>query len=241
MALVNDTVRYKLKYVGGSNESTVLYIHIKDGTNDLTFYNESITDIESRVFEAGADTLNVIIESVLLFMPVFISQLSINSVEGHLSTYKKTYVNWVEGSPDNFSFGKYFGESPVFNVRLGGMFHVLEGDYHTLNGIYKDMVNIRSWDKLIFRDYKNGRDGTGKNIIGLKETFMNNDALLEIVPGTLQYLPYVESIRRCWANDVNISELRDGTFTMNAYLRDAYEAFLNTRITVIPPRLITIG
>lgn len=240
MALVNDSVRYKLKYVGGSNESTILYIHIKDGTNDLTFYNESITDIESRVFEAGADTLNVVIESVLLFMPVFISQLSINSVEGHLSTYRKTYVNWVEGSPDNFSFGKYFGESPVFNVRLGGVFHVLDNGYHTLNGIYKDMTKIRSWDKLIFRDYKNGRDGTGSSILGLKETFMNNHSLVEIIPGTLQYLQYIESIRRCWANDGNIPELKDGTFTMNAYLRDAYEAFLNTRITKIPPRLIAI-
>lgn len=240
MALVNDSVRYKLKYVGGAPLNSVKYIHIKDGTNDMTFYDEPVSYIESMTFEAGRDSLNVIIESIALFMPIFVSQITMNSVTGHLSTHRDTYVNYSEGSADNFSFGTYFGETPVFNVRLGGVFHVKDGTYHTFNQLFKDMRNIPVWDKLLFIDYKGGRDAKS-NIVGMKETFMNNTSLTDIVPGTLQYLPYLESIRRCWYNDTSLTALKDGVFSLNANLLDTYEAFANTNITSLPPRFIAIG
>ncbi len=241
MALANDTVRYKLKYVGGAPITNVRYIHIKDGTNDLTFFDQTVADIEGRTFVAGASTLNVVIESVPLFVPIFVSQITMNSVTGHLSTHRDNYVKYVEGSSSNFSFGTYFGESPVFNVRLGGQFHVKDGEFHTFNALYKGMRNITSWSKTLFIDYYKGTTDGTTPIVGLKETFMDNSSLIEIVPGMLQYIPAIQSIRRCWANNTSLAEVKDGVFSTSPDLVDGYEAFMNTKVSKLPPRFIAIG
>lgn len=226
-------VTYKLKYVGGPTIDSVRYLHVKDNLNDYYFYDETIDEIESYIFTSDGAVQDIVIESVPLFAVIFTSEKDINSVNGHLSTFRD---NWVK---NGFSFGTYYGESPVFNVRLGGTFHSRDNNFHTLNYIFSDFPKISTWSKTIFRDYVDGTDGTSE-IVGLKCTFKNNTILSELPVGQLQYLPYLESIRECWMN-TNISELKSGVFGYQTNMMDTYGAFENTPMGTIPSRLIAIG
>lgn len=230
-----NPLRYRLKYVGGPAIESVRYLHVKDGTNDRTFWTETVAEIEAITFESNGSPQDIIIESVPLFVAEIITNPTISSVTGHLSTHRDNWVNWNS----HFSFGDYYGSTPVFNVRLGGQFHVRDGNFHTLNGIYRGFRNINTWDKNTFRDYLKGTDGD-QPIVGLKETFKDNTSLNDIQVGTLQFLPYIESIYQCWMN-TNITEIKSGVFAYQTNIMETEGAFENTPISTLPSRLIAIG
>ena len=230
-----NPLKYRLKYVGGPTIESVRYLHVKDGVNDRTFYTETVAEIEAMTFTSNGNAQDIVIESVPLFVAEIITNPTINSVTGHLSTHRDNWVDWKS----HFSFGDYYGSTPIFNVRLGGQFHVRDGNYHTLNGIYRGLRNVKSWDKGLFKDYFNGTDGD-QNIVGLKETFKDNTALTDLQVGLLQFLPHLESIYQCWMN-TGITELRSGVFAYQNKIAETEGAFENTPITSIPARLIAIG
>lgn len=233
--MASNPLRYRLKYVGGPEIESVRYLRIKDGTNDRTFWTETVSEIEAMTFESNGSPQDIVIQSVPLFVVELITNPTINSVEGHLSTHRDNWVDWRS----HFSFGDYYGSTPVFNVRLGGQFHVRDGEFHTLNGIYRGFTKISKWDKFLFKDYLKGTDGD-QPIVGLVETFKDNRVLNTIETGMMQYIPHVESIRECWMN-TNVSSLTTGTFAYQSNLRDTYSAFENTPINNIVSRVVVVG
>lgn len=238
--MTTNPIRYRLKYVGGPQISTVRFLHVKDSTNDRYFYDETVAEVEAITFETTGSAQDIVIESLPLFVVQFVTNPTINSVRGQLSTHKDNWVDWKT----HFSFGDYYGKSPIFDVRLGGVFHVKDGNFATLNGIYRGFTNITNWDKLIFRDYKDGSILNEINhsvpIVGLVETFKDNTKLNDILVGTLQYLPHIESIRMCWMNTA-LNDLKTGVFAYQNKLMDIYQAFNGTNIDNLPPRVIAIG
>lgn len=228
--------KYKLKYVGGPVLDKVRYLHVKDSNNDRYFYNESISTVESTIFECN-NTNSIVIESVPLFTVVILeNSATIQEVTGHLSTHRDNWVDWSS----RFSFGQYYSDAKVFNIKLGGQFYVKDGEFYTLNGLFKGMKHITQYDKFLFKDYIGGTvDGTNP-IVGLIETFADNTSLSSIDPGMMQYLPRVESIRMTWMN-TSISAIHPSTFTSNNSIRDTYKAFANTKIPKLDSNIIAIN
>ena len=77
-----NPLKYRLKYVGGPTIESVRYLHIKDGTNDRTFYTETVAEIEAMTFISNGNAQDIVIESVPLFVAEIITNPTINSVTG---------------------------------------------------------------------------------------------------------------------------------------------------------------
>ena len=227
---------FNLKYVGAPAISTARYIELRIGDNIQKWYGDNLNSILSKDFTIPSNVNRLSIYSVPLILPLTkTNPYTVTSVTGHLSTHRDNYVNWS----DKFNFGTYFADATTFDVKLGGQFYVLDGEFHTLNGIFKGMRNITTYSRTLFREYVNGTDGY-KPIVGLIETFADNTSLNDIDPGMLQYIPYVESIRRTWYN-TGLEEIREGVFASSNNIRDAYQAFGNTKVSKLPSTLIAIG
>ena len=233
--MATTPLRYRLKYVGGPTISSVRYLHVKDGTNDRFFYDETVAEVEAIVFESDGNVQDIVIESVPLFVVQVVTNPDITSVTGHLSTHRDNWIDWKS----KFSFGDYYGSSPIFNVRLGGQFHVRDGNFHTLNGIYKGFRNVKSWNRDMFKDYIGGTDGDAP-IVATVSTFEDNSAVTFVDQGLLRFFPYLESVRRCWANNTSLSTAGDTLFAHSAYLRDYTEAFLNCPIAPLSSRFVPL-
>lgn len=226
----------KMKFVGDSSITQARYVYVGIGSTPAQqFLNTNITDIVSKEFSVPAGTTSLVIHSSPLILPILHSgDMAISGVACHLGTHQDNYVNWS----DQFDFGTYFGEAKTFTIRLGGQFHVRDGGFHTLNGLFRGMKYITSYPRDLFIDYKGGTDGTQK-IVGLISTFENNKSLESIDIGMLQYIPYVESIKRGWAG-TNIRTINPNTFASCENIRDTSEAFKNTPIVNVPSRLVAI-
>ncbi len=226
-----------LKYVGAVHLDNVRYAEVTVGSSSNTYYTETIDQLQSIDITIPAGTTKVSICSVPLLMPVKKSgDFVVNGVNSHLSTHRDNYVDWNS----RFSFGQYFGDAKVFNIRLGGQFYVKDGEFYTLNGIFKGMKYITSYPRNLFIDYKGGTvDGVNK-IVGIIETFADNTALNDIDVGMLQYISGIESIRRAWYNTA-LTEIKPGTFASCNTIRDVYEAFGNTKVNKLPTRLLVIN
>ena len=230
-----NPLKYRLKYVGGVPMTNVKFLHIKDGTNDRVFTTETVAEVEAITFTSNGDPQDITLESMGLFVIEFITNPTITNVTGHLSTYKD---NWVDANK-HFSFGDYYGSTSTISISLGGAFHIRDGNFHTLNEIFRDFSKIKVWDANLFRDYKNGNDLSGTPIVGLKQTFKNNSALNDIPLAMMQYLPHLETIRECWMN-TSLTTIRPNQFAYQNKIRDAFDAFANCKITNLPPRVIAI-
>lgn len=226
-----------LKYVGAVQLDNIRYAEVTVGSSSNTYYTETIDQLQSIDITIPAGTTKVSICSVPLLMPVKKSgDFIINGVNSHLSTHIDNYVDWNS----RFSFGQYFGDVKVFNIRLGGQFYVKDGEFYTLNGIFKGMKYITSYPRNLFIDYKGGTvDGVNK-VVGIIETFADNTALSDIDVGMLQYISGIESIRRAWYNTA-LTEIKPGTFASCNTIRDVYEAFSNTKVNKLPTRLLVIN
>lgn len=232
-----EPLKYKLKYVGGPVINNARYIHLVNKTIDNKFFTETIADVQSKVFTSDTTQQDIIIESVPFIVVEILSNVTLNSVTGHLSTHDDNWVDWK----DKFSFGQYYGNARSFDIRLGGQFYVKDGAFCTLNGLFKGMKYITSYREDLFADYFDGSLGTtNSNVVGLVETFADNPSLTEIKPGMLQYLPYLESIRMAWMN-TSISYIHPSTFANNNNIRDTYKAFANTKIPKLDSNIIAIN
>lgn len=234
--MASNPLRYRLKYVGGPSITSVRYLHVKDGTNDRYFYEETVQEVENIVFESNGNVQDIVIESVPLFVVQLVTNPTITSVAGHLSTHRDNWVDWSS----RFSFGDYYGSSPIFNVRLGGQFHVRDGNHHTLNGIYKGFVNIKSWDRDLFKDYLKGTDGDSP-IVGLVSTFEGNSSVTHVDQGLIRFLPNLQSVRRCWAENTSLTSAGSTLFAHAASLRDYAEAFLHCPLVLDSSRFVPVS
>lgn len=225
MALINDELRYRLKYVGAEPLEKVGYLRITDGTNDLTFFNEELAEIENKTFIASTGTIDIKIVSLPLFMPVIVSNVTANpAVSGHLSTWEKNYAN------EGFSFGTYFPECINFNIELNGCFYIKDANGNaTFNGLCKGMKNIVQHNVHMFDEYIYGRAGnnntTQKYIVGLNETFMDNTALTTLELGQFRTLSQVLTCIRTYKGCPNIVEVPRGYWSVQQSVTDWTDVF----------------
>lgn len=230
---------YRIKYVGGDKsllDKPVQYLKLKDGVNDRLFIKETMKEIEAMEFEVPGESLNNIsVYSVPVVVIEPLANITPENVKLKMARNESTWLDWN----DKVSFGDYYGLVATADVKLLDTFHVKDGEFYTLNGIFCNFMYVTEWNKL-FADYKNGSI-KGNPIVGMKATFKNNYNLTGISPGLLQPLEHIQAFDECWMNGDSITSVSNSIFTYQKNIRSMVSAFEGTGITKIPSRFISIG
>lgn len=226
--------KMKLEYVGGETITSVTYVELKIGDSDWqTFSAETPEELASLEFDVPAGETLILVSGAVLVMPVFEDVNMVKSVTGHMSNNPTNYVLEESG----FSFGKYFGGATSFDINLCGKFYVKDIDGNqTLNGLFKDMINVTEYSESLFKPYY---DSSTVNIISVKSTFENNTSLNKIIRGQMQWLPHLKYVNKMYKNCA-LTEIPEGYFAQQTEIESWYEVFANNKLTKIPPKLIYV-
>ena len=226
--------KMKLEYVGGETITSVTYVELKIGDSDWqTFSAETPEELASLEFDVPAGETLILVSGAVLVMPVFEDVNMVKSVTGHMSNNPTNYVLEESG----FSFGKYFGGATSFDINLCGKFYVKDIDGNqTLNGLFKDMINVTEYSESLFKPYY---DSSTVNIVSVKSTFENNTSLNKIIRGQMQWLPHLKYVNKMYKNCA-LTEIPAGYFAQQTEIESWYEVFANNKLTKIPPKLIYV-